>query len=436
MAISPETVGYIDHEQGQIRRIRDSRGSAVHEVFQAPVLFGVPKVKLDLEPQTVIVHEWCIRQGQVTAEQHDMGTGLGAQVGLGDADDIQGLRELLVEPLHLVQAGLAVPLHSRLFEVLHREAVVIHLGAILATGTSPRIGTSRGEVQRRIAAQLGNKMQAALARHMQGVVVAKVPIQHQMGHREYGDDQLEQGRQHGCDPHKFRGERGGRFVGVLAALWPPWVALCSGGFLLLSGRFGLASSFLRVAADDLLDAHRKRPPFLDAHQGEREEGKPWHRLAVQAGEEPIEAMGVLAGFRDDDFIASDEVDISRAVHMLTKEHPKQHRPREDGGEQALDGAIAAAFAGPAGEAQHRDAPSYHQSGKSDPTQSAVGRRRDMGSEALEKYYNVHHGLLRRLRVVVVVDDNSTIDLRQKPYQGTNFGEGIENIIDYKFTKPQ
>jgi hypothetical protein len=48
----------------------------------------------------------------------------------------------------------------------------------------------------------------------------------------------------------------------------------------------------------------------------------------------------------------------------------------------------------------------------------------MGSEALEKCYNVHHGLLHRLRVIVVVDNNSTIDLRQKPYQGTNFGEGI------------
>jgi hypothetical protein len=136
-------------------------------------------------------------------------------------------------------------------------------------------------------------------------------------------------------------------------------------------------------------------------------------------------MGVLAGFRDDDFIARDAVDISRAVHMLTKEHPKQHRPREDGGEQALDGAIAATCAGPAGDAQHRDASRYHQQGKAYPTQSAVGRHRDMGSEALEKCYNVHHGLLRRLRVVVVVDDNSTIDLRQKPYQVANFGEGID-----------
>ncbi len=97
MAVSPETVGYMDHDQGQIRRIRDSRGRDIHEVFQAPVLFGIPKVKLDLEPQPIIVYEWCIRQGQVTAEQ-------------------------------------------------------------LATGTSPRIGTSIREVQRRIVPELGNEV--------------------------------------------------------------------------------------------------------------------------------------------------------------------------------------------------------------------------------------------------------------------------------------
>ena len=199
----------------------------------------------------------------------------------------------------------------------------------------------------------------------------------------------------------------------------------SGPFGRLGSRFGLARGLFRVAADDLLDAHRKRPPFLDAHQGESEEGQPRHRLAVQAGEEPSEALGVFAGFRDDDFIACDEIDIRRAMHLLTKDPPKQHRPREDGGEQALDGAIAAAFACPAGEAQHGDASSDHEQGMGDPTQSAMGRRRDMGSEALEKCYNVHHGLLRRLRVVVVVDNNSTIDLRQKPYQVANFGEGID-----------
>jgi len=100
----------------------------------------------DLEPQPIIVHEWRVRQGQVTTEQDDMGSGLGAQVRLRDDDDIQWLRALLMEQLHLVYAGLHVPLHSGLFEVLPWEVVVIHLVAILAMGASPGIGTGVGEV--------------------------------------------------------------------------------------------------------------------------------------------------------------------------------------------------------------------------------------------------------------------------------------------------
>src|SRR5215211_5394600 len=120
-----------------------------------------------------------------------MSAGLGAQVGLREEDDIQRLRELLVEHLHLVQAGLYVPLHGGLFEVLHREVVIMHLVAILATGTASAIEASVGEVQRRIAPQLRNEMQAALSRHMQGVVVAKVIFQRYVDHREYRGNQLE-----------------------------------------------------------------------------------------------------------------------------------------------------------------------------------------------------------------------------------------------------
>src|SRR5215475_14804776 len=116
MAGSPEIVGYIDHEQGQIRRIGDPCGGDVHEVFQAPVLFGIPKVKLNLEPQAIIVHEVGIGEVRVTTEQDDMSPRLGAKIGLGDDDDIQRLRVLLVEYAHLVQAGLDVPLNGGLFE--------------------------------------------------------------------------------------------------------------------------------------------------------------------------------------------------------------------------------------------------------------------------------------------------------------------------------
>ena len=128
-----------------------------------------------------------------------MGAGLGAQVGLGDDDDIQRLRELLVEQLRLVQTGLDVPLHRGLFEVLPREVVVIHLAAILAMGAPPGIGAGVGEVQRRIAPQLGNQVQVVLPRHLQGVVVAEVPVQHHVGQRDHPGDQVQQGAEHAGD---------------------------------------------------------------------------------------------------------------------------------------------------------------------------------------------------------------------------------------------
>jgi hypothetical protein len=60
----------------------------------------------------------------------------------------------------------------------------------------------------------------------------------------------------------------------------------------------------------------------------------------------------------------------------------------------------------------------------------------MGSEALAKCYNVHNGLLRRLwRVAVVVNYNSTTVLRQKPWQVSTFGEGIDYRTAFAFAHP-
>src|SRR5712664_1333351 len=116
MDISPEPIGHIDHEQRQIRRIGDPCRGDVHEVFQAPVLFGVPEVKLDLEPQSIIVYEWRVRQVEITAKQDNMGAGLSAQVRLRDDDGIQRLREPLMEQWHLRDTGRHVPLDRSLFE--------------------------------------------------------------------------------------------------------------------------------------------------------------------------------------------------------------------------------------------------------------------------------------------------------------------------------
>ena len=94
--------------------------------------------------------------------------------------------------------------------------------------------------------------------------------------------------------------------------------------------------------------------------------------------------------------------------MLTEEGPQQHCPRDDRREKALHGATAAPWAGPAGQTQHGDASGDDQQGGCDPAPLSERRCRDMGSEALEKCYKVHPGLLRSLlRGVVVVDDNST-----------------------------
>ena len=66
-----------------------------------------------------------------------MGAGLRAQIRLRDDDDIQSVRELLMEQLHLIDTGLHVPLDRGLFEVWHWEVVVIDLVAILAMGPRP-----------------------------------------------------------------------------------------------------------------------------------------------------------------------------------------------------------------------------------------------------------------------------------------------------------
>jgi hypothetical protein len=81
MAVSPETVRDIDHEQRQIRRIGDPGGGDVHEVFQAPVLFGVSEVKLQLEPPPLIVDEERVWQVQVVVYQQLAGNPLTLQTG-------------------------------------------------------------------------------------------------------------------------------------------------------------------------------------------------------------------------------------------------------------------------------------------------------------------------------------------------------------------
>jgi hypothetical protein len=127
-------------------RMGHPRGGDVHEVFQAPVWFSLPAVKLDLEPSPLVVHEWGIAPLSITATPDDVGAGVSVEVYVGDADAMQRWCKLLVEPLPWVQAGLEVPLHGSLLKVWHRDVVVSHLGALRAMRTPPSIGAAIGEV--------------------------------------------------------------------------------------------------------------------------------------------------------------------------------------------------------------------------------------------------------------------------------------------------
>ena len=410
----PEMVGHIDQEHRQRCGLRDPGRGDVQAVCQPPGLLGVSQGPRHGASSAILGHE--PRGGAVrsTAAAHNMRACLGTPGGLRQDDDRQGVRARLVAPLPLVQARLNVPLTRGVFEGWPREMLGRPRGARLAPGTASSLGPRSRKGARRITPQRGKEVQAARARHLQGVVGATVPVQHQRGPREDRGEPLEQGGPQGWDPRQLRAQRRGGFRGVRAALRSSQPPRSLGRFGGLAGRLGLAGSLGRVAADHLGAAPRKRPPFVDPPAGQGEAGEPWHRLAIQTGEETLEALGGLAGFGAHDCIARANGDIRRAVHLGTKEPPQQHGPREDGGEQTRDGALPPPCADPAGDAQHRETSRHDQQSQRDPTQSAGGRRGAMGSKTLAKCDNVPQGLLRRLRAVVVGDDNSTTGLRQKP----------------------
>ena len=82
-------------------------------------------------------------------------------------------------------------------------------------------------------------------------------------------------------------------------------------------------------------------------QGHGKESQTGDDLLQQAGEKAIQAKGALAGFRHDDFIASQDVGRISLEQMLTEEAHQHLCPRNDRVEPALDGTVTATGAGPA-----------------------------------------------------------------------------------------
>jgi hypothetical protein len=277
----------MDHEPRQVRGMSDSGIGDVHEVVPSPVLLGVTEVEHQLEAQAAVVLELMVGEFQVAAEEDDRRPGVCMQVGLADADDIQRVRERLVEPWGLVEAGLDGACDGGGVEIHSRDVAVIQLAAILATWATPSIRAFVGHRYSRVSASRGDARHTARWGHVQGVGVATVPIEPQIGQRDRRGDQMQEGFAQVSDPHHLWRQRdGGRGLG-LTTLRTPQATSGGGRWRLLRFRFRLADRVLRGAADDRLNAAGARAPFLDADPREREDGQPGHYLAVQTGKEPI-----------------------------------------------------------------------------------------------------------------------------------------------------
>jgi len=89
-------VGDIDHKHGKIGTVVDWRLLHRHAIFQAPVLFRIPEITLDLETQPIIVYQLIIGKCSVTTEQYDVSHGLRLQIGFHHHHNIEQISKFLM----------------------------------------------------------------------------------------------------------------------------------------------------------------------------------------------------------------------------------------------------------------------------------------------------------------------------------------------------
>ena len=137
-------------------------------------------------------------------------------------------------------------------------------------------------------------MQTTLARHLEGVVVAKVPIQHQISQGKEAAHQTQQCLYHALDAGQLLGQCHLSLVLVLAAFGASWLTLRFSGLALGSLLPGLSGSFLGLALDHLLHTYGIRATLLGTNKRQGEEGQTGHRFAVQTREEPVQTVSAPA----------------------------------------------------------------------------------------------------------------------------------------------
>src|SRR3990172_4721916 len=95
----------VDHEERKLSGIGHGHFFDVHKITQAPVLFGVAKIELNLESQAVKVNDFSRSQFQIGGEQNDVGLRFGGQISFEYHDDVEGEGEFFVEQSRLINLG-------------------------------------------------------------------------------------------------------------------------------------------------------------------------------------------------------------------------------------------------------------------------------------------------------------------------------------------
>ena len=147
--------------------------------------------------------------------------------------------------------------------------------------------------------------------------MAKGPIKHTIHERNFHADERQKAANHRLDHQQLRREFDRAPILVLAALGASrWTFF----FFVLVAHW-LVAFLLLGLFDELFDHHRIGGALFGADEREREKGDPGHCFAVERTEETVEAVGLLACFGDDGFIASEHDRVVFVEQMMTNEEP-------------------------------------------------------------------------------------------------------------------
>lgn len=194
-----QDVGEIDHKHGQIRSIVNRSLVDVHKIFQAPKLFGVTEVELDLETKAIIVDQFVESQRQVAAEKDNPGHFLSVEVGFDNDDHIEFIGDEFVPQGHLIDVGVDAIQEGGLFKIFVGDMAIIQFGSIFFVGPPLFLWPVVGKVEGRVIAQFGDEMQTTLSNHLEGIIVAKRTVQDTVDRSQINPKQQQQTFEHPLD---------------------------------------------------------------------------------------------------------------------------------------------------------------------------------------------------------------------------------------------